>query len=180
MLPATCCLQHVAKYCHQSRPTPRQQLATIDNMLPATCCLQYVAKCCHCIVRPCDKNCLLPSVARRSTASGKISNSIRATSNVCFQFEGVCLVMEWSNDKTIMFIEDYRNSEILWNHRLKDFKNNRKKLDILQNLSEKYGNDIIALKKKIKNLRTQFHREHKAITNTTSGQSAIKKNKWCY
>jgi hypothetical protein len=141
----------------------------------ATCCLQHVAKCCHCIVRPCYKNCLLPSVARRSTASGKISNSIRATSNFCFQFEGVCLVMEWSNDKTIMFIEDYRNSEILWNHRLKDFKNNRQKLDILQNLSEKYGNDIIALKKKIKNLRTQFHREHKAITNTTSGQSAIKK-----
>jgi hypothetical protein len=63
--------------------------------------------------------------------------------------------MEWSNDKTIMFIEDYRNSEILWNHRLKDFKNNRKKLDILQNLSEKYGNDIIALKFKKENKKSQ-------------------------
>jgi hypothetical protein len=52
-------------------------------------------------------------MARRSTATGKISNSIDTTSNFCFQFEGVCLVMEWSNDKTIMFIEDYRILKII-------------------------------------------------------------------
>jgi hypothetical protein len=86
MLPSTCCqvLPPKSAYTKATIGNNWQQLATIDNLLPATCCLQYVAKCCHCIVRPCDKNCLLPSVARRSTASGKISNSIRATSNFCF------------------------------------------------------------------------------------------------
>lgn len=88
--------------------------------------------------------------------------------------------MDWSNDKTVSFIEYYRSNEILWNHQLSDFKNNRRKLDIFQKLSKKFECDIPTLKRKIKNLRTQFHREHKAITKTVSGQSPIKKIKWCY
>jgi hypothetical protein len=63
--------------------------------------------------------------------------------------------MEWSNEKTVMFIEDYRNNEILWNHKLRNFKNNRKNLDIYKTSSEKYGGDIVNLKKKLKNM-TQF------------------------
>jgi hypothetical protein len=63
--------------------------------------------------------------------------------------------MEWSNEKTVMFIEDYRNNEILWNHKLRNFKNNRKNLDIYKTSSEKYGSDIVNLKKKLKNM-TQF------------------------
>jgi hypothetical protein len=58
--------------------------------------------------------------------------------------------MEWSNEKTVMFIEDYRNNEILWNHKLRDFKNNRKKLDNFKTASEKYGSDNVNLKKKNK------------------------------
>src|SRR5436190_395284 len=55
-----------------------------------------------------------------------------------------------------------------------------KKLDVFKTLSKKYGTNIASLKKKIKNLRTQFHREHNTITKTFSGQSPIKKMKWCY
>jgi hypothetical protein len=48
------------------------------------------------------------------------------------------------------------NNEILWNHKLRDFKNNGKKFDIFKTLSEKYGSDIVDLKKKIKNHTIQF------------------------
>jgi thiamine pyrophosphokinase len=63
-----------------------------------------------------------------------------------------------------MFIEDYRNNEILWN--FQNFKNNIKKLYIFKNLNEKYGSDIVNLKKKIKNLKTQLH--HVYLTNNKS------------
>jgi hypothetical protein len=63
-------------------------------------------------------------------------------------------MMEWSNKKTVTFIEEYMNNEILWNHKLRDFKNNGKNFDIFKTLSEKYGSDIVDLKKKIKNHKT--------------------------
>lgn len=88
--------------------------------------------------------------------------------------------MDWSHERTIEFIEEYRENEILWNHQLPDFKNNKKKFDVYKRLSEKYGTDLVEVKKKIKNIRSQFHREHKAITKTTTGQSPKKKSKWCY
>jgi hypothetical protein len=74
--------------------------------------------------------------------------------------------MESLNEKTVMFIEAYRNNEILWNHKLRHFKNNRKKFDIFKTLSEKYESGIVNLKKIIKNLRTQFH--HVYLTNNGS------------
>jgi hypothetical protein len=47
-------------------------------------------------------------------------------------------MMEWSNKKTVTFIEEYMNNEILWNHKLRDFKNNGKKFDIFKTLRHNF------------------------------------------
>lgn len=86
--------------------------------------------------------------------------------------------MEWSQEKVCDFIEEYRALEVLWNIRLPEYKNNKAKLDAHQKLSQKFNCDVAFIKKKIKNLRTSFRREHKNMTEKKSGSSGSKKNKW--
>ncbi|KAK3860557.1 hypothetical protein Pcinc_033398 [Petrolisthes cinctipes] len=86
--------------------------------------------------------------------------------------------MSWSQEKTADFIESYRNSQVLWDIRLKDYKNNLVKLDALRLLAEQYQCDVATVKRKIKNLRTAFRREHNIRTRKKSGSSPIKKSKW--
>ncbi|XP_047499741.1 uncharacterized protein LOC125046132 isoform X4 [Penaeus chinensis] len=86
--------------------------------------------------------------------------------------------MNWSQEKNIEFIEEYRKLSVLWDVRLQEYKNNQAKLDALRGLAEKYNCDVEMLKKKIKNLRTAFRREHKRLTQKKSGSSPIKTGKW--
>lgn len=86
--------------------------------------------------------------------------------------------MSWSLEKTANFIESYRNSPVLWDIRLKDYRNNLVKLDALRLLAELYQCDVATVRSKIKNLRTAFHREHNSRTRKKSGSSPTKKSKW--
>jgi broad specificity polyphosphatase/5'/3'-nucleotidase SurE len=71
--------------------------------------------------------------------------------------------MEFSNEKTLEFIEDYKQYEILWNSRDKEYKNNRKKRDVSALLAEKCFASVTDLKTKIKTHRSSFHLEHRKL-----------------
>lgn len=88
--------------------------------------------------------------------------------------------MEWCNEKYLDFIEDYRKSEVLWDVRNSNYKNNRVKSVVLLALAQKYNLDEDGIKKKIKNLRSAFHREHHRLTNKIKSGSGSNKEikKW--
>lgn len=52
------------------------------------------------------------------------------------------------------------------------------KLLKLKELAEKFNCDVLMVKKKIKNLLTAFHHQHKNLTQEKSGFLTIKRNKW--
>ncbi|KAK7014793.1 hypothetical protein SK128_028172, partial [Halocaridina rubra] len=85
--------------------------------------------------------------------------------------------INWSQETTIEFIEEYRKFAVLWDTRLTDYKTNHAKLDALQGLAEKFNCDVPMVKKKIKNLWTAFCCEHKCQAKKT-GSSPIKRSIW--
>ncbi|KAG8323548.1 hypothetical protein J6590_001260 [Homalodisca vitripennis] len=85
--------------------------------------------------------------------------------------------MGWSNQKTTLFIEDYHNTPELWDNRSVFYKDRNIKCDKLKQLAINYNCSVTDLKKKVKKLRSAFHREHKRITKPKSGSSP-KKEKW--
>ncbi|XP_076033987.1 uncharacterized protein LOC143020923 isoform X2 [Oratosquilla oratoria] len=76
--------------------------------------------------------------------------------------------MEWSLESTIKFIEDYRNAPELWKASSLDYKNIKLKGNTLRALATKYNCRISDIKKKIKNLRSAFHRERKKVLRMRS------------
>lgn len=87
--------------------------------------------------------------------------------------------MEWNIKRTILFIEDYHNSPELWNNKITDYKDNKLKNDKLKHLASKYECPVLEVKKKIKNLRSAFHREHKKLQASKKSDSSVsKKVKW--
>lgn len=85
--------------------------------------------------------------------------------------------MEWSHDEILLFIEDYRSNELLWDPKTADYKDNKKKTIVIRNLAKKYNMTEDFIRKKIKNLRSAFHREHKTLMNK-SKSNRQKKAKW--
>ncbi|XP_047991112.1 uncharacterized protein LOC125230123 isoform X1 [Leguminivora glycinivorella] len=73
--------------------------------------------------------------------------------------------MEWTNEKLLSFINDYRKCKVLWDIRNPNYKHNGNKRKILITIGQKYGMDEGSVRKKIKNLRSAFHREHHRLMN---------------
>ncbi|XP_061716396.1 uncharacterized protein LOC133524416 isoform X2 [Cydia pomonella] len=73
--------------------------------------------------------------------------------------------MGWSNEKLLNFINDYKKCKVLWDIRNPNYKHNNKKRKILIAFGQKYGMDEGSVRKKIKNLRSAFHREHHRLTS---------------
>jgi hypothetical protein len=73
--------------------------------------------------------------------------------------------MEWNKDQCLQFIEDYRLYPELWPSTDKDYKNKQKRTDALQKLAQKYSSDSKGILKKIKSLRSYFHKEHSKVLN---------------
>ena len=84
--------------------------------------------------------------------------------------------MNWSQEKKIEFIEEYRKVVVLWDIRMEEYKNNHAKLGALRGLANKFNCDA-AFVKKIKNLRSDFCREHENLSQKKSGSSPIKRSK---
>ena len=81
------------------------------------------------------------------------------------------MAAEWNVDKTLQFIEDYRQHTVLWCAGDKNYKNREMRRDALQILGEKYSLNSKAVLNKIKSLRSYFHREHSKVIKKKSGCS---------
>lgn len=91
------------------------------------------------------------------------------------------LVMEWTNAKVCELIELYRDRPVLWDCRLKEYKDRNKKQDALQEIADTFGVDKQVVEKKIKNLVCHFLREIKRERDSSksgAGNSDVYKSKW--
>ena len=79
---------------------------------------------------------------------------------------------EWSNEKTLEFIEEYRKYIVLWRSSDKKYKNREERRSALQELGEKFSLDSKSILNKIKSLRSYFHRERSKELKKKSGSSA--------
>jgi hypothetical protein len=79
---------------------------------------------------------------------------------------------DWSNEKTLDFIEEYRKYTVLWRLSDKNYKNREERRSALEELGEKYSLDSKSILNKIKSLRSYFHREHSKVLRKKSGSSA--------
>uniref|UniRef100_A0A6P7FRA1 Uncharacterized protein LOC114330274 n=1 Tax=Diabrotica virgifera virgifera TaxID=50390 RepID=A0A6P7FRA1_DIAVI len=78
--------------------------------------------------------------------------------------------MEWSNEKCIEFVEDYRQFTCLWKASDKDYKDRIKRGDAQQYLVDKYKlGTRKAVNNKIKSFRSYFHRLHAEYKRKRSG-----------
>ena len=87
---------------------------------------------------------------------------------------------DWSSEKTLDFIEEYRKYTVLWRSVDKNYKNREERRSALQELGEKYSLDSKSILKKIKSLRSYFSREHSKVLKKKSGSSAdeIYRSSW--
>ncbi|KAF5271925.1 hypothetical protein FQA39_LY07942 [Lamprigera yunnana] len=69
--------------------------------------------------------------------------------------------MEWTNAKVCELIELYRDRPVLWDCRLKEYKDRNKKQDALQEIADTFGVDKQVVERKIKNVVCHFLREIK-------------------
>ncbi|XP_076756616.1 uncharacterized protein LOC143426831 [Xylocopa sonorina] len=72
----------------------------------------------------------------------------------------------WSNSRVLLFIEDLQKNECLWNRKDEHYSNHSKKIESLEYLSKKYELNINEVEKKIRNLKCQFRREYKKLSNS--------------
>jgi hypothetical protein len=67
--------------------------------------------------------------------------------------------MESTNDKVISLIELYRNRPVLWDCRLKEYKDRNKRYDTLVEIAVSFGVGEGEVERKLKNLICHFSRE---------------------
>ncbi|KAK9880862.1 hypothetical protein WA026_013187 [Henosepilachna vigintioctopunctata] len=131
-----------------------------------------------CFLAACYKLTVVACRLRRLSTRLDVSNSVAVYPTVNRSMGLEEGDMEWSIDKTLAFIEDYHNSPELWNNKTPVYKDIKLRNDKLAQLSGKYDCTLMELKKKIKNLRSAFHRERKKLQEKKSGSSPSKKGKW--
>ena len=92
--------------------------------------------------------------------------------------------MEWTNDKVVNLIDLYRNRPVLWDCRLKEYKDRNKRMDALLEIAFSFGVEKGEIERKIKNLVCHFSRELKRereVSKSGAGSDDVYKSKWfCY
>lgn len=58
----------------------------------------------------------------------------------------------WSQDMTIQLIDEYRLRPVLWDCKIKEYKDRNKRHDSLMELSTLFKEEKLEIEKKIKNL----------------------------
>ncbi|KAK4887254.1 hypothetical protein RN001_003525 [Aquatica leii] len=74
--------------------------------------------------------------------------------------------MEWNDVNVLRLIELYREREILWNCKLKEYKNKNKRHDALLEIAVSFGVSKEEVDKKIRYLLSHFAREVKKENDT--------------
>ena len=77
-----------------------------------------------------------------------------------------------SREVTLNFIEDYRNLDVLWNSNKQEYFKRIHRRKALEDLGSKYGIDVLTVKKKIKNIRSYFWKEHERILKGGSEETS--------
>ncbi|GFG39776.1 hypothetical protein Cfor_04916 [Coptotermes formosanus] len=71
--------------------------------------------------------------------------------------------MEWTNDKVISLIELYRNRPVLWDCRLKQYKERNKRHDALMEIAVSFGVGEEEIERKLKNLICHFSKKKETV-----------------
>ncbi|KAF5298305.1 hypothetical protein FQA39_LY11789 [Lamprigera yunnana] len=98
-----------------------------------------------------------------------------------FAFEMCSLKMEWNDIKVLRLIELYREREVLWNCKLKQYKNKNKRHDALLETAVSFEASKEEVDKKSRYLLSHFAREVKKENDTNksgSGNDERYKSKW--
>lgn len=89
----------------------------------------------------------------------------------------------WTHNEVDVLINAYREREVLWNTKIDDFKDRIKRDDAIKELSEICSCSVEEIKKKIRNLRTQYscERNKRMVSKSGSGASSMScSSKWQY
>nr|CAH7761993.1 unnamed protein product [Callosobruchus chinensis] len=89
--------------------------------------------------------------------------------------------MEWNDTGVLKLIELYREREVLWNCKLKDYKNKNKRHDALLEIAILFGVGKEEIEKKVRYLISHFAREVKKEQDSKksgSGTEESYKSKW--
>lgn len=84
----------------------------------------------------------------------------------------------WPTEKVLRFIEDFHAASCLWEVTNPEYKNRIKKKIVIEELAKKYEVSVSDVEKKIHNLKTAFHREHKKINQAKKSGASPVKNAW--
>lgn len=92
--------------------------------------------------------------------------------------------MEWTNEKVISLIELYHARPVLWDCRLKEYKDRSKRHDAFVEIGLHFGVEKEVVERKLKNLICHFSREVKKERDSAksgNGRDEVFKSKWfCY
>nr|CAH7753471.1 unnamed protein product [Callosobruchus chinensis] len=89
--------------------------------------------------------------------------------------------MEWNDTGVLKLIELYREREVLWNCKLKDYKNKNNRHDALLEIAILFGVGKEEIEKKVRYLISHFAREVKKEQDSKksgSGTEECYKSKW--
>lgn len=91
--------------------------------------------------------------------------------------------MQWSNEKVLTLINLYHSRPILWDCKLKKYKDHNKIHDAFTEIAASFGVEKEEIERKLKNLISHFSREIKkekdSIKSYKSGSgSKVYKSKW--
>lgn len=68
---------------------------------------------------------------------------------------------KWTVEETKKLIRLYKSHTVLWNFKHPDFKSREHKYDVLKIIAKQMNSTIIEIRRKIKNINTQYVREKK-------------------
>lgn len=89
--------------------------------------------------------------------------------------------MEWTQEKVLLFIEEYRNKPILWNPQDPQHFNKLKKCDAWQELADEFETTQDECKRKMTSLLASLRREKSKVSKsigTGKGKIIIKEIPW--
>lgn len=88
--------------------------------------------------------------------------------------------MEWSSKKVLSLIEMYRRRPVLWNCKLKEYKDRKKRRDAFVEIALSFGVEKEEIERKLKNLICHFSREIKKEKDSVKSASGteVYKSKW--
>jgi len=89
--------------------------------------------------------------------------------------------MEWPNEKVLTLIELYRSRPVLWDCKLKDYKDRNKRHDAFIEIAVSFGVEKDEIERKLKNLLCHLSREikkEKDSVKSGGGTEEVYKSKW--